>query len=167
MLWVFVSDKPEEVEPEPEVIVETVVETVVETQTIVIMVDLTEEVKELYTEEELYWLSRIVSAESKGESEVGQVAVANVVLNRVKSDSFPDSIEEVVFQDGQFDPVRNGSIHDTPTSSAVESATRALEGERIVDEKILFFYNPDATSRGNWIRTRPVSEDIGNHRFAY
>ena len=161
LLWLFVSYSGGAVieNPEPEIIIET--------KTIVVMVDLTDEVIETYTEEELYWLSRIVSAEARGESIEGQVAVANVVLNRVKSDYFPDSIEEVIFQSGQFCPVSSGSIYQDPVPSAVESAERALNGKRVLDKKVLFFYNPNTTSSSSWIRSRAVAQDIGNHRFAY
>ena len=71
-----------------------------------------------YDTEDLYWLSRVISAESRGESLEGQIAVGNVVLNRVRSAEFPESIRAVVFdrKDGvQFEPVSNGSIYDAPT----------------------------------------------------
>lgn len=119
-----------------------------------------------YSEADLYWLSRIVSAEAKGEPIKGQMAVANVVLNRVESENFPNTIKEVVFQKGQFCPVTSGSIYDKPYDSAIESATRVLKGERVLEDDVLYFYNPKVVSRGSWIRTRPTAKDIGNHRFA-
>lgn len=114
----------------------------------------------------LYWLSQIVSAEAKGECEEGQIAVANVVLNRVKSPNFPNTIKGVIFQHKQFSPVANGSIYDKPYDSAVESSRKALQGKKIVSDDVLYFYNPSIVSRGNWIRTRKVVKTIGNHSFA-
>lgn len=119
-----------------------------------------------YTDEDLYWLSRVVSSEAKGEPAKGQIAVANVVLNRVQSGEYPDSIKEVVFQKKQFSSVRDKSIYKEPTEEAIESAKKALEGERVVDEDVMFFYNPKiATSR--WLDTRKKAVDIGSHRFTY
>lgn len=113
-----------------------------------------------------YWLSRIISAEAKGESLQGKIAVGNVVLNRVEAKDFPDTVEEVVFQKNQFCPVRNGSVYDEPVEEAVRAAELVLKGERVVDEDIYYFYNPQVVSRGSWIRTREVSKTIGNHNFA-
>src|SRR5690606_37708226 len=112
----------------------------------------------------VYWLSRIVSAEAKGESEKGQIAVANVVLNRVEHEDYPDTIREVVFQKNQFSPVKNKSIYEEPTEDAIASSIKALEGERIVNENVLFFYNPKIASKNNWIRTRKSAVVIGNHK---
>lgn len=120
-----------------------------------------------YIEEDLYWLSRIVSAEAKGESEEGQIAVANVVLNRVNHDDFPDTIKDVIFQKNQFSPVKAKTIYDEPTPEAVEAAKKALSGEKVVDEGVLFFYNPKIAPKNSWLRTRKEAITIGNHRFTY
>lgn len=75
-----------------------------------------------YNADDLYWLARIISAESRGESLDGKIAVGNVVLNRVASSDFPDTIYGVIFDDrwgGQFEPVRNGTIYQTPTEDSV------------------------------------------------
>ena len=109
-------------------------------------------------------LSRVVSAEARGESFRGQVAVANVVLNRVASPLFPNTVREVVYQPGQFCPVRMGSIYDPPTESAIKAAETALAGVRVVGEDVLFFFNPK-TAGCQWIRTREVATTIGRHRF--
>lgn len=119
-----------------------------------------------YSEEDLYWLARVVSSEAKGESEKGQIAVANVVLNRVKSENFEDTIRGVVFQKNQFSGVIDKSIYKEPTKEAIESAKKALNGERVIDKNVYYFYNPrTATSR--WLDGRKVAVDIGNHRFTY
>ena len=116
---------------------------------------------------DLYWLSRIISAESRGESMAGQIAVGNVVLNRVASLEFPDTIPAVIFDrvDGvQFEPVANGTVYDAPTAQSVEAAGRVLSGERAVDGP-LYFYAP-ALSAGTWINAnRTYHTTIGCHRF--
>ncbi|MCI2057154.1 MAG: cell wall hydrolase [Oscillibacter sp.] len=122
---------------------------------------------ENYTEEDLYWLSRIISAESRGESLTGQIAVGNVVLNRVKSGEFPNTIKAVVFdrKDGvQFEPVSNGTVYDPPTVLSVTAAKAALAGTNIVGS-CLYFYAP-ALSQGIWINAnRAYFTTIGCHRF--
>ena len=120
-----------------------------------------------YNEEDLYWLSRVISAESRGESLEGQIAVGNVVLNRVASSQFPNTIREVVFdrKNGvQFEPVSNGTIYDTPTDSSVLAAKLCLEGASVVED-CLYFFAP-ALSKGTWIvQNRPYFTTIGCHRF--
>lgn len=120
-----------------------------------------------YDADEVYWLSRIISAEAKGEPFLGQMAVGNVVLNRVASKSYPNTIYQVIFDrkyGTQFSPVSFGTIYQTPTASAVIAAKVCLEGYTLSDS-ILFFMNPRiATS--NWIaRARPYAFTIGNHDF--
>lgn len=119
-----------------------------------------------YSQDDLYWLAQIISAEAKGESEEGQIAVGNVILNRVASKNFPNSIKEVIFQKGQFSPVSNGRLYDKPYDSAKESAKKVLQGQRVIGEDVLYFYSYKIVSSSNWIRTRPTVKDIGNHRFA-
>ncbi|MBO5938360.1 MAG: cell wall hydrolase [Clostridia bacterium] len=120
-----------------------------------------------YNSDDLYWLSRIISAESAGESLYGQIAVGNVVLNRVASRQFPNTIYGVIFDrvgGTQFSPVAMGTIYRAPAVSSVIAAKICLEGTSISDE-ILFFMNPRiATS--NWIsKNRPFAFRIGNHDF--
>lgn len=120
-----------------------------------------------YTTEDLYWLSRIISAESQGESLTGQIAVGDVVLNRVTSSAFPNTIHGVIFDstDGvQFEPVSNGTVYDTPTALSVLAAKSVLAGERVIGN-CLYFYAP-ALSQGIWIRNnRTYYTTIGCHRF--
>ncbi len=121
-----------------------------------------------WTEEDLYWLSRIISAESQGEPYRGQLAVGNVVLNRVASREFPNTIKGVVFdaKDAvQFEPVANGTIYNTPTAQSVKAAKAVLSGEGRVVGDCLYFYAP-ALSQGLWInQTRTYYTTIGCHRF--
>lgn len=120
-----------------------------------------------YDAETLYWLSRIISAESRGEPLEGQVAVGNVVLNRVASREFPDTVREVVFDckdSVQFEPVSNGTVYDRPAASAVEAAKLALDGVNVAGD-CLYFYAP-ALSRGLWInQNRSYYMTLGCHRF--
>lgn len=121
-----------------------------------------------YSEEDLYWLSRIISAEARGEPFIGQVAVGNVVLNRRAHRDYPDTVKEVVFdrQGGvvQFSPVADGSIWKSPYATSVTAAKVCLEGYT-VSERILFFYAPSMVS-STWIeRNRPYAFTIAGHRF--
>ncbi len=109
-------------------------------------------------------LSKLVYAEARGESYKGQVAVAAVVLNRVKSASFPNTISGVIYQNGAFSCVSNGSINNTPNSTAIRAALDAMNGWDPTGG-CLYYYNPDKTS-DTWIRTRTVKTVIGNHHFA-
>ena len=120
-----------------------------------------------YDYEDLYWLSRIISAEAKGESFTGQIGVGTVVLNRVRSKEFPNTIKGVVFDrkyGTQFTPVANGSIYDKPTESAVVAAKMCLDGYTL-SNSVLYFVNPRiATS--SWIQNnRTYAFRVGNHDF--
>ncbi|MBO7309879.1 MAG: cell wall hydrolase [Clostridia bacterium] len=122
-----------------------------------------------YDSTDLYWLSRIISAEASGESLEGQIAVGNVVLNRRASKSYPNTVYGVIFDrvgGTQFSPVSMGTIYNTPSQSSVIAAKICLEGYSI-DNKILFFMNPKlATS--SWIsKNRPFAFRLGNHDFYY
>lgn len=121
-----------------------------------------------YSAEDLYWLSRIISAEARGEPFIGQVAVGNVVLNRRAHREYPDTVKEVIFdrQGGivQFSPVLDGSLYAGPYAASVTAAKVCLEGYT-VSEKILFFYAPSMVTH-TWIeRNRPYAFTIAGHRF--
>ena len=118
----------------------------------------------LYRESELSLLARLVSGEARGEPYVGQVAVAAVVLNRVRSDDFPDTISGVIFQPGAFDAVWDGQFDMTPTDSAVRAARDAMNGWDPTGG-CTYYYNP-ATATNEWIWTRQVQLTIGRHAFA-
>ena len=114
-----------------------------------------------------YWLARIIHAESGGEALEGQIAVGNVVLNRVSSEDFPDSVPGVIFDDEngvQFEPVSNGSVTKEPTELSREAARRALAGENTAGDALYFF--APALSQGSWIdSSRTYRQTIGCHRF--
>ena len=120
-----------------------------------------------YDAADFYWLSRIINAESRGEEMEGQIAVGNVVLNRVEAEEFPDNIPDVIFDrkyDVQFTPVANGTVYLYPTEKSQEAARRALDGENIVGAA-KYFYAP-ALSPGTWINAnRTYHMTIGCHRF--
>ena len=120
-----------------------------------------------YDYEDLYWLARIISAEAKGESFTGQIGVGTVVLNRVRSKEFPNTVKGVVFDQKygtQFTPVANGTIYEAPTQSAIVAAKMCLDGYTLSDS-VLYFLNPRiATS--SWIQNnRKYAFRIGNHDF--
>ena len=120
-----------------------------------------------YNEDDLYWLARIISAESKGEPFKGQIAVGNVVLNRVRHKSYPNTIYGVIFDrkhGTQFSPVSFGTIYNKPSESAIIAAKICLEGYSI-SNTALFFMNPRIATT-NWIsKNRPYAFTIGNHDF--
>ncbi len=116
-----------------------------------------------YTQEEIDLLNKIVYAESRGESDEGQMAVANVVLNRVASPLFPDTIKEVIYQSGQFCPVKSGSFSSiTPSQDVIDNVEKVLLGEMAVSEDVLFF--KVAKSNSNW-GSHDFYTRIGNHGF--
>ena len=108
-------------------------------------------------------LSRVVYGEARGESYTGQVAVAAVVLNRVKHSSFPNTISGVVYQSGAFDCVSDGQINLAPNETAKKAAQDALNGWDPTYGAI-YYFNP-ATATNKWIWSRPMTVTIGRHRF--
>lgn len=120
-----------------------------------------------YDSDDLYWLSRIISAESQGEPLLGKLAVGNVVLNRVDSLVFPDSIYGVIFDDrwgGQFEPVHNGTIYNSPTEESVQAAKMVLEGADVALDS-LYFLAPDLTENHWVMENRAYVMTIGCHWF--
>lgn len=120
-----------------------------------------------YRADEVYWLSKIISAEARGEIMSGKVAVGNVILNRVRSYSFPNTIYSVIFdrKNGvQFSPVANGTIYNNATADSVIAAKICLEGYSI-SNGILYFVNPSVAPNSWASRNRPFYAKIGNHAF--
>lgn len=117
-----------------------------------------------YNESETYLLGRLVHGEARGEPYVGKVAVAAVVLNRVRSSSFPNTIAGVIYQTGAFDAVADGQINLTPDEDSLRAARDALNGWDPTGG-CLYYYNP-VTSTNQWIWTRQVQLSIGKHNFA-
>ena len=112
---------------------------------------------------DLNLLARVVYSEARGEPYAGQVAVAAVVLNRVKSSSFPNTISGVVYQQGAFTAVSDGQINLTPNQTAYNAAKDALNGWDPCYGAI-YYFNPN-TATNAWIWSRPHVITIGKHRF--
>lgn len=117
-----------------------------------------------FTQEDLYWLSRAVYSEARGEPYVGQVAVAAVILNRVDHKDFPNSIKGVIFEPLAFTAVADGQIYLEPNPTAVRAAREALSGSD-PSGGALYYWNP-AKATSKWIWSRPIIKRIGNHVFA-
>jgi len=108
-------------------------------------------------------LSKVVYSEARGESYKGQVAVAAVVLNRVKHSSFPNSISGVVYQPGAFTAVSDGQINLTPNATAQKAAQDAINGWDPT-YGCIYYFNP-STATSSWIWSRPQVIQIGKHIF--
>lgn len=122
-----------------------------------------------YDDDIVYWLSRIISAESRGEPFKGQIAVGNVILNRTEDGSFPDTVYGVIFDrkhGTQFTPAATGSVYNDPTASAVRAAKVVLEGVEVVGDAL--FFCATRVSEGSWMdRNREYIDTIGRHVFYY
>lgn len=120
-----------------------------------------------YNSDDVYWLSRIINSESSGEPMLGKIAVGDVILNRVASPDYPNSIYDVIFDTKwgvQFEPTKNGSIYQTPSSDSVIAAKLCLDGASVVGN-CQYFFNP-ATASSSWIAKNSTYYcTIGNHAF--
>lgn len=116
-----------------------------------------------YSSSDVYLLAKVIAAEARGESYTGQVAVGAVVLNRVDSSSFPDTVSGVIYQAGAFSAVRDSNWSVSPDATSRKAAQDALNGWDPTGGA-LYYYNPAKTSN-QWIRTRPVITTIGRHVF--
>ena len=108
-------------------------------------------------------LARVIYGEARGEPYSGQVAVGAVILNRVKSSQFPNTIAGVVYQSGAFDAVADGQVNLTPDSTAKKAAQDALNGWD-PSYGAIYYFNPN-TATNKWIWSRPLTVTIGKHRF--
>lgn len=122
-----------------------------------------------YSKQDLYWLSRLIYAEARGESFEGMLAVGSVVINRMYHYSYPDTVHEVIFdrRNGvQFSPTANGTINNSPSLKSFIAAVEVLEGKRNAGDA-LFFMNPRIAST-NWIsNNRSYAFTLQNHSFFY
>lgn len=116
-----------------------------------------------YNSADFELLARIISAEARGESYLGQVAVGAVILNRMEHPSFPDTLAGVVYQNGAFSCLYDGQFYEPISDSAYSAARDALNG---LDPSggAIYYYNPK-TATNKWIRSRPVITTIGRHVF--
>ena len=108
-------------------------------------------------------LARLIYGEARGEPYTGQVAVGAVVMNRIKSSSFPNTMSGVIYQSGAFDAVRDGQINLTPDSTARKAAQDAINGWD-PSYGAIYYFNPSIATN-KWIWSRPMTITIGRHRF--
>lgn len=129
--------------------------------------DITVKNQKNYTKDDLFWMTKIINAESAGEPIAGKIAVGNVILNRVESEDFPNSIYGVIFDKKygvQFEPIINGSIYNDHTLECIIASKRAFSGENYVGNS-LYFLNPSKASN-TWIpNNREFLVSISNHDF--
>ena len=117
-----------------------------------------------YSNSDVKLLARLIYAEARGESYQGQVAVGAVVLNRVKSSSYPNTISGVIYQPYAFTCVNDGQINLSPNTTALNAAKDAMNGWDPT-YGCLYYYNPKVAT-SSWIYSRPTVVTIGNHVFA-
>ncbi len=129
--------------------------------------DKVEKPTDKYDKDSLYWLSRIICAESCIEPYQGKIAVGNVVLNRVKSPNYPNTVKGVVFDKRyaiQFEPVANGTVYNTPDDNCIKAAKECLDGKNVIGS-CLYFLNP-YTAVSTWIQNNcKYVMTIGGHDF--
>lgn len=116
----------------------------------------------VYDADVLYWLSRIIHAESGNQPLEGKIAVGNVVMNRVNHPRFPNNIYDVLFQKNQFSPAASGSIYRDPNAESVIAAMLVLDGAQVTPDAL--FFNA-AGARSYASRTRTYVATIGDHAF--
>ena len=116
-----------------------------------------------FSSSDINLLARVISAESRGEPYIGQVAVGAVILNRIEHPSFPNTLGGVIYQPGAFSALNDGQINEPVADSAYRAARDAINGWDPSGGAI-YYYNPDK-STNKWIFSRPVITVIGSHRF--
>lgn len=116
-----------------------------------------------YSQNDIQLLANAVYGESRGEPYVGQVAVASVILNRVQSATFPNTVAGVIFEPRAFTAVADGQIYLTPNEKAKEAVLDAINGWDPTGNA-LYYFNPE-TATSSWIWTRPQIKQIGKHIF--
>lgn len=117
-----------------------------------------------FTQNEIEMLAKLVHGEARGESLEGKVAVAAVVLNRLKSPDFPNTIQEVIFEPRAFTAIDDGQYYLTPDAESYRAVYLAIRGWDPTDGA-LYYFNPD-TATSAWIWTRPQIKKIDQHIFA-
>ena len=117
-----------------------------------------------YSNSDVTLLARLIYGEARGESYTGQIAVGAVVMNRVRSSSFPNTISAVIYQPYAFTAVDDGQINLTPNEQAYRAAKEAMNGYD-PSYGALYYYNP-ATATSSWIFSRKTTVVIGRHVFA-
>lgn len=116
-----------------------------------------------YSSSDYELLARLISAESRGEPYIGQVAVGAVVLNRIEHPSFPDTLSGVIYQKGAFSCLDDGQFYE-PVADICYSAARDVLNGLDPSGGAIYYYNP-ITATNKWIRSRKIITTIGKHRF--
>lgn len=116
------------------------------------------------TQKDIYDLARIVHGEARGEPFVGQVAIAAVVLNRLKSDKFGNTVQEIIYEPGAFTAVADGQYYLEPNATAYQAVEAAIKGWDPTGGAI-YYWNP-VTATNKWVWSRPIINQIGKHVFA-
>lgn len=114
--------------------------------------------------EDIALLARLVFAEARGEPFDGQIAVAAVLLNRLKHPGFPNTVRAAIYQPRQFEPVANGTINQTPDNLAYQAVMEARAGVDPTNGSV-FFWNPRKVPASSWVWTQTVKLQIGDHVF--
>lgn len=124
--------------------------------------------KFILTAEERNLLERLVEAEAEGEPFIGKVAVANVVLNRLNDEDFPDTITDVIMEKGQFSPVDDGRINIEPTEDSKKAVEKAVdEAYKVFNDSVVYFCNTK-TAQNTWmIKQKEIAMVIGKHTFFF
>lgn len=117
------------------------------------------------TDKEVQWIAQMIHAEARGEPYIGQVAVGSVIINRLKSKEFPNTVHDVLFQRNAFQPIRNGTFYHPASEMAYRAALEALSGHDPTNGAV-FFFNP-RISNDRFMHARPAVVTIGQHRFMY
>ena len=117
----------------------------------------------VYDGDTLYWLSRIINAESGNQPLGGKIAVGNVVMNRVRDPRFPDTLYDVLFQKNQFTPAASGSIYREPNEESVVAAMLVMDGAQVTPNAL--FFNAAGATRSYAARNRTYVATIGDHAF--
>lgn len=118
-----------------------------------------------YSRSEVLLLARLINGEARGESYTGQVAVGAVVLNRVDSPLFPNTLSGVIYQKNEFSVVNDGQINMTPSTTSVKAAEDAINGWDPTNGAI-YYWNPVKAPNNKFLNSRPIVARIGNHVFA-
>ncbi len=116
-----------------------------------------------FSSSDINLLARVISAEARGESYEGQVAVGAVVLNRIEHSSFPDTMSGVIYQSGAFSCINDSNWNQPVAASAKKAAQDAINGWDPTGGAI-YYYNPKKTTN-KWMLSRPIIKTIGNHVF--
>lgn len=117
-----------------------------------------------FSSKDIELMAKMVYGESRGEPFEGQVAVASVILNRMRDSRFPNTVSGVIYEPGAFTALQDGQFYLTPDATAYKAADQAIKGWD-ASGGALYYFNP-ATATSKWIWSREIVKKIGKHYFA-